>query len=282
MLAVDTHAPAAADSATKARGAAKVHEILADEHRAMQARAYKRIRPYLAGALRRLRRAYPAFQTVVFNADKAGFALVFGDGTQPREAPRAFSGFKAACEDLARLSEIEWLTAADPLWQVVQGTPQPARVVEQYRHIDVDDGEWKFWMRRGLCEARYYMRQDIYSRTVYGSHRPGYGMRVVSEDGAVVDEWVDPIEPMILRVLRERGAPISLEPLCQRMATISGHHQDSYYLWDVLHACERLRQRGALRRVNPRSSEGDARFVLRQRRNPPTSSATEETTPCSP
>lgn len=129
-----------------ARGAAKVREVLADERREMQVRAYKRLRPYLAGALYRLRRVHPAFQTVVFNAEKAAFALVFGDGTQPREAPRAFGGLKEACEDLAQLSEIEWLTAGDSLWQVRPGTPQPALVVEQYRYVQ--DQEWKLWMRR--------------------------------------------------------------------------------------------------------------------------------------
>ena len=134
------------------RGAAKVREVLAEEQREMQARAYKRVRPYLAGALHRLRRAHPGFQTVVFDADKAAFSLVFGDGTQPHEAPRAFGGLKAVCADLARLSEIEHLTAADALWQVLQGTPQPTDVIEQYRHIESEG--WNFWMRRSLNNAR--------------------------------------------------------------------------------------------------------------------------------
>lgn len=244
----------------KVRGAAKVHAVLAEEHREMQARIYKRVRPYLAGALSRLRRAFRAFQTVVFSADDASFAIVFGDGMRPREAPKAFGGLAAACEDLAPLSEIEWLTAGDSIWQVLSGTPQPDLVVEQYRHVQ--DKDWKFWARRSLCDARYYMRRDIYSRTVYGSHRPGYGKRIVGEDGAIVDEWIDPIEPSILRVLRESDRPVALESLCHAMNTISGFH-DAHYIWDVLHACEHLRQKGALRRTNPRSSEGDARFWLR-------------------
>ena len=246
------------------RGAAMVRATIADEHREMQVRAYKRIRPYLAGAMSRLRRAYPAFQTVVFNANKAKFSLIFGDGTQPHEAPKVFGGLTEACEDLARLPDIEWLTAADPLWQVRPGTPQPAAVVEQYCHVQ--DEDWHFWTRRALNDARYYMRQEIYSRTVYGSHRPGCGKRIVSEEGAVVDEWIEPVEPLILRVLRERGAPTSLDTLCDAMNALamSAHPEfrDGYYLWDVLRACERLRAKGALRRVNPKASEGDARFVL--------------------
>lgn len=246
------------------RGVAKVREVLADERREMQARVYKRIRPYLAGTMFRLRRAHPAFSTVVFNAkpeaEKAGFALVFGDGTRPHEAPKAFGGLQAACEDLSCLSEIEWLTAGDALWQVRRGTSQPALVVEQYRHVQDDEG-WHFWMRRSLRDARYYMRRDIYSRTVYGSHRPGYGKRIVDDAGTVVDEWVDPIEPMVLRVLRAKGSPVSLEPLCDAMNAIAGF-RDSFYIWDVLYACGRLARRGAMRRVNPKASEGDARFAL--------------------
>lgn len=133
----------------KVRGAARVREILAEEHREMQSRAYKRVRPYVAGALSRLRRAYPAFQTVVFNAETARFAFVFWDGTRPDEAPKAFCGLAAACEDLAHLSEIEWLTAGDSIWQVLPGTPQPALVVEQYRHVQ--DEDWKLWMDRAVA-----------------------------------------------------------------------------------------------------------------------------------
>lgn len=105
------------------------------------------------------------------------------------------------------------------------------------------------------------MRRDIYARTVYGSHRPGYGKRIVDEDGVAIDEWIDPVEPMILRVLREIGRPFGLEPLCRKMDAIAGF-RDGYYIWDVLHACERMQQRGALRRTNPMSSDGDARFGL--------------------
>ena len=76
---------------TMLRGAANVRAAIADEHRSMQSRAYKRVRPYLAGAMSRLRRAHPAFQTVVFDAEKAGFAFVFGDGTRPREAPSSMA-----------------------------------------------------------------------------------------------------------------------------------------------------------------------------------------------
>ena len=244
----------------KARGAAKVREVIADEHRAMQTRAYKRIRPYLAAAMSRLRRATPAFQTVVFCAKDARFSLVFGDGTQPHEAPTAFAGLKEACEELARFPEIDWLTAADPLWQVLQGTPQPEQVIEQYRYIESKD--WCPWAASTLRNARYYMRQDIYFRTVYGSHRSGYGKRIVDKDGTTIDEWVDPVMPLILRVLRERGAPISLDPLCDILAALAGFKCGSFYYWDVLHACEDLRQRGALRRVNPKASEIDARYVL--------------------
>lgn len=247
------------DKGAKARGAAKVRAILADEQRAMQARAYKRLRPYLASAMSRLRRVHPAFQTVVFCAKDAGFAFVFGDGTQPREAPKAFGGLKEACEDLAQLSEIEWLTAADPLWQVLTGTPQPALVVEQCRYVQ--DKDWTFWMRRSLRDARYYMRQAIYSRTVHGSHRPGYGTRIVADNGVLIDEWVDPIEQMIARVLRESGKPASLDRMRDEMKKISGF-RDGYYIWDVLHACKQLRQRGVLRRVNPMSDDGHARFGL--------------------
>lgn len=243
----------------KARGAAKVREVIADEHREMQARAYKRLRPYLASAMSRLRRLHPAFQTVVFCADKAKFSLVFGDGTQPREAPKAFGGLMSACEELARFPEIDWLTAADPLWQVLQGTPQPATVIDQYRHVK--DTDWQFWARCTLNHARYYMRQDIYSRTVYGSHRPGDGRRISDEAGVTIDEWVDPVRPLILRVLQERTAPASIESLENAMITISGF-RGGYYIWDVLHACEDLRQRGALRRVNPKASEIDARYAL--------------------
>lgn len=241
------------------RGAAKVREVIADERREMQARAYKRIRPYLAGAMSRMRRTHPGFLTVVFSAEHSAFAFVFGDGTRSGEAPKAFAGFKTACEDLARLSEIEHLTATDALWQVLQGTPQPESVIEQYRHVQDDD--WHFWARRPLREARFYMRRDMYSRTVYGSHRPGYGKRIVGENGAVIDEWIDPVEAMILRVLREKGAPVNLDPMCDAMNAIAGF-RDGYYLWDVLRACEHLRQKGALRRVNPRSSDGGARFAL--------------------
>ncbi|HZL92377.1 MAG TPA: hypothetical protein VFB99_01995 [Vicinamibacterales bacterium] len=239
------------------RGATKVRAILAEEHCAMQARAYRRVRTYLADAMSRLHRAHPAFQTVVFRAEDAGFAFVFGDGTRPHEAPKAFCGLAAACKELAGLSEVERLTAEDPIWQVLRGTPQPEFVVEQYRAIQ---GPWLFWARRSICEARYYMRRDIYSRTVHGSHRPGFGKRLVSDDGAVVDEWIDPIEPMILRALR--AGPADLDSLCCAMNTLSGFH-DAHYIWDVLHACEQLRQRGMLRRMNPRSSDGDARFALR-------------------
>jgi len=243
----------------KVRGVALVRAVLAEEQRAMQMRAYKRIRPYLAGAMARLRRAHPGFLTVVFNAEKAAFAFVFGDGTQPREAPKAFSGLAGACDDLARLSEIEWITAADRLWQVHPGPPQTGLVVEQYRHVQ--DKDWHFWMRRSLPEARYYMRQDIYSRTVYGSHRPGYGKRIVGDNGVEIDVWIDPVERMITRVLQERGKPVDLDRLCAEMNRIAGF-RDGYYLWDVLHACEHLGRQGVLRRVNPTSSEGDARFAL--------------------
>lgn len=252
------------EQAKKVRGVAMVREVLAAEHREMQARAYQRLRPCLSGAMRRLRRAYPAFSTVVFCAKKAAFALVFSDATRPHEAPAAFRGLAAACGDLARMSEIEWLTAGDPLWQIVRSTPQPATVIEQYRHIENKD--WQFWMRRPLNEARYYMRQDVYSRTIYGSHRPGYGKRIVTERGEVVDEWVEPVEPMILRVLRERGAPVDLDSLCRTMESIAGFAHGAYYYWDVLTACERMRERGMLRRCNPKSSEGDAKFALTTRK----------------
>ena len=248
----------------KVRGAAKVREVIAEEHREMQGRAYKRLRPYLAGAMSRLRRVHPAFQTVVFGAKDAKFSLVFGDGSQPSEAPKAFAGLRSACDELAKLSEIEWLTAGDPLWQILQGTPQPENVIEQYRHVKSKD--WVFWTNRTLSNARYYMRQAIYSRSVYGSHRAGYGKRIVDAAGVMIDEWVDPVRPLILRVLRERGAPVSLEPLCDTMREIAGFSRHSYYLWDVLRACEDLSQRGAIRRVNPKSSEGDARYVLAKAR----------------
>jgi hypothetical protein len=225
----------------------------------MQARAYKRVRPYLSGAMSRLRRSYPSFQTVVFCAKKAKFSLVFGDGTQPHEAPKAFAGLTAACEELAKLSEIEWLTADDPLWQVLHGTPQPAQVIEQYRYIESKD--WRFWTRRSLRDARYYMRQDIYSRTVYGSHRPGCGKRITDEAGVTIDEWVEPVESLILRVLREAGAPVSLEPLCDTMGALAGFGRRGYYIWDVLHACEHLQSRGMVRRLNPKAQTGE-RFAL--------------------
>lgn len=249
----------ATEAARKVRGAAMVRAVLADERRAMQTRAYKRIRPYLAGAVARLRHVHRGFRTVVFNAEKAAFTLVFDDGTQPREAPKAFGGLVAACEDLARLSEIEWITAADRLWQVHPGPPQAGLVVEQYRHVQ--DTEWHFWMRRSLDEARYYMRRDVYSRTVYGSHRPGYGKRIVGANGVPIDVWIDPVERMITRVLREIGKPVNLDRLCAAMNGIAGF-RDGYYLWDVLHACEHLGRQGVVRRVNPKSSEGDARFAL--------------------
>lgn len=244
----------------KPRGAAMVREVIASESRDMQTRAYKRLRPYLSGALSRLRRAYPTFQTVVFNAERTDFALVFGDGMRTSEAPKAFDGLRMACVALARFSEIEWLTAADALWQCRQGTPQPAVVIEQYRHIESAD--WQFWMRRPLCDARYYMRQEVYFRTAHSSHRPGYGKRIVTENGVVVDEWVDPVEALIVRVLREKGAPISLDPLCAALSAIVGCSAHGFYIWDVLRACEHLVQKGTLRRINPRSSENDARFVL--------------------
>lgn len=244
------------------RGAAMVREVIAEEHLKMQGRAYRRVRPYLARAMSRLRRAYPGFQTVVFDAKKAGFVLVFGDGTQQHEAPKAFAGLRAACEDLTHLSEIEWLTAGDPLWQVRQDGEAPAPstiVVQQYRYVE-HGVAWQFWTRRPLREARYYVRQDIFSRVSYGAQRPGFGKRIVTEGGALVDEWVDPVEAMILRALSEKGAPTSLEPLCDAMNQIAGY-DDGFYIWDVLRVCERLAKSGALRRVNPRSSEGDARFV---------------------
>jgi hypothetical protein len=253
-----------------ARGAARVREVLAEEHLKMQRRAYRKVRPYLATAMRRLRCTYPAFQTVVFNADKARAVLVFGDGTQPREAPKAFTGLRAACEDLTHLSEIEWLTAGDALWQVRQNGAAPRAsevVIQQYRYVE--NGErWQFWGRRPLREVRYYVRQDIFSRSFYGSHRAGFGNRIVTESGAVVDEWVDPLEAMILRAFREKGAPISLDPLCSAMAKIASHEgrfpdDDScFYIWDVLKGCQNLMQKGALRQINPKASEGDARFVL--------------------
>ncbi len=253
---------------SKTRGAAKVRDVIADEHRTMQTRAYDRIRPYLSGALRHLRRSYPAFQTVVFDAERTGFAFVFGDGTRHHEAPAAFDSFREACEELARFAEIEWLTADDPIWQSCRGTPQPMHVIEQYRHVH--DIDWRFWMRRTLRDARYYMRQDMYRRMVYGSHRPGYGKRITTEDGATIDEWVDPIEPLIERVLREHG-PLSMEPLQERICAITKQKAIAFYVWDVLCACECLCKRGVLRRTNPNSSEIDAKFSIRSRTTNPTS-----------
>lgn len=246
---------------TKVRGAKMVRAILADEHTQMQGRAYRRIRHYLVGALYRLRTAYPGFKTVVFNAERAGFAFVFVDGTRHHEAPKAFRGLHAVCEDLARMPEIEALTAADALWQLKHGTPQPEFVIEQYRHVQ--DKDWNFWMRCSLADARYSMRQTIYSRTVYGSHRPGHGKRIVGEDGVVVDEWTDPIDVMILRVLNELGAPIGLESLEDALNKMARFDHQAHYIWDVLHACNRLVERRMLRRINPRSSEIAARFALR-------------------
>jgi hypothetical protein len=246
------------------RGVAKVQSIILDEHHDMQARAYARLRPYLAGALGRLRRAHPAFKTVVFNAKEAKFSLVFGDGTQPREAPKAFAGLSSACVELAKFPEIEWITAGDSLWQVLQGTPQPSYVIEQYC---LRDALWHTGQRRQLRAARYYMREDIYSITVYGSHSPGYGKRIVSEDrGTTIDEWIDPIEPMILRVMREAAGPVTLEPMCTKMNAISGW-RDGYYIWDVLHVCKRLQHRGILHRINPRAQTGE-RFVLTKKALP--------------
>lgn len=241
------------------RGVAMVRAALGEEDREMQSRVYARVRPYLAGTMRRLRHAYQSFQTVVFDTRTGRFAFVSSDGTQHREAPKAFRGLAEVCEELARFSEIEWLTAADPLWQVMRATPQPAVVIEQYRHIQ--DADWQFWMRRPLREARYYMRQDIYSRTVHGSHGPGYGKRIVGENGAVVDEWIDPVEEMIRRALRENGKAVALDGLCAAMNKIAGY-RNGYYIWDVRRACDGLRQRGYLRRVNPKSSDVDARFSL--------------------
>lgn len=245
----------------KVRGVAMVRDVLAAEHREMQTRVYRRLRPYLASAMRRLRRSHPAFQTVTFEARTAGFTLVFGDGTQPREAPKAFGGLAAACGDLAKFSEIEWITASDPLWRVLRDTPTPSEAVDQYRHIESAD--WCFWMRRPLRDALYYMRQDIYSRTVYGSHRPGYGKRILGDGGEVIDEWTDPVKPLILRVLRGHGKAIDLGDLCRALATISGW-RDGHYIWDVLKACEQLREKRALRRLNPKASEINARFALRR------------------
>ncbi|RTL06391.1 hypothetical protein EKK58_05420 [Candidatus Dependentiae bacterium] len=246
---------------TKARGVAKVRDIIAHEEREMQTRAYGRIRPYLVDSLRRLRHAYPAFQTVVFNAEKADFAIIFGDGTRHHEAPKAFDNIMSNCKTLARFSEIEWLTADDAVWQVRRGTPQPERVVEQYRYVH--DDAWHFWMRRTLRDARYYMRRDIYSRMVFGAHRPGYGKRITDESGITVDEWIDPVEPMIVRVLRELG-PTSLEPLVRKLSVVSGFGDGyhAYYIWDVLQACERLEQQKVLRRLNRKSSEVDAKFAI--------------------
>lgn len=244
----------------KSRGAVLVHETIGEEHHEMQSRVYARVRPYLAGAMRRLRRTHPSFQTVVFEAERGGFALIFGDGRRPNEAPSAFGGLAAACAELAALNQIEWLTATDPLWQVLQGTPQPEQVIDQYRHVE--DLDWKFWMNRALTDARFYMRKAIYSRTVYGSHRPGYGVRITDMNGVAIDEWVDPIEPMILRVLRESGKAVPLKAMCDTLDNLSGF-TGGYYCWDVLAVCGRLKKRGVLRRDNPRSSEFDARFSLR-------------------
>ncbi len=47
----------------------------------------------------------------------------------------------------------------------------------------------------------------------------------------------------------------------QKGAVFAGYN-GAFYLWDVLKACQHLAAKGTLRRVNPRSSEGDARFVL--------------------
>lgn len=246
----------------KLRGAAKVRDIIADEHRAMQTRAYERMRPYLAGALRHMRRTHPAFQTVVFDADRANFAFLFGDGTRPHEAPAAFDSFGEACEELAKFTEIEWITADDPIWQLCRGTLQPTNVIEQYRHVQ--HIEWQFWMRRTLRDARYYMRQDMFRRMFFGSHRPGYGKRIVAEDGTTIDEWIDPIEPLIVRVLREYGA-LTMEPLQERICAITKQGPIAFYVWDVLRACENLSNRGVLRRTNPKSSEIDAKFSFRSR-----------------
>lgn len=245
---------------TKMRGITMVRQVLAAEHREMQARAYGRLRPYLSGALRRLRHAYPSFSTVVFCAQKAAFVFVFSDATRSHEAPASFGGLAAACEELARMTEIEWLTARDPLWRFVRAAPEPQTVIEQYRHIE--DTDWQLWTRRPLDEGRYYMRKDVYSRTAHGSHCAGYGKRLVTEDGAVVDEWVDPVEPMILRVLRERGKPTCLDTICRTAESIAGFGHGAYYCWDVLRACVRLCEAGTLWRTNPRSSDGDARFAL--------------------
>lgn len=246
----------------KLRGAAKVRDIIADERRAMQSRAYERMRPYLVGALRHLRRTHPAFQTVVFDADHAKLAFLFGDGTRPHEAPAAFDSFREACEELSLFSEIEWITADDPIWQICRGTSQPTHVIEQYRYVQYID--WQFWMRRTLRDARYYMRKDMFCRMVFGAHRPGYGKRIVAEDGATVDEWIDPLEPLIVRVLRESGA-LSMEPLQERICAITRQGPIAFYVWDVLGACECLCKRGVLRRTNPKSSEIDAKFSIRCR-----------------
>ncbi len=236
------------------RGIVKVREILVDEHREMQSRVYRRIRPYLAGTMYRLRRNYPAFLTTVFNAEKTGFAFIFNDGTQTREAPKAFECLSATCKELVQLSEIEWLAADDSLWQVKHNASQPKLVREQYRHIQ--DKDWRILAPCpvSLRNARYYMRQEIYSRTVYGSHRPGYGRRLVDVSGVVIDEWVDPIELMILRALHEKKEPVDLAPLCDAMNKITGF-RDGYYTWDVLHACARMVCKGTLQRIN------DTRFA---------------------
>jgi hypothetical protein len=259
-------------SETVVRGAAAVREAMAEEHLKMQRRAYRRVRPYLVGALTRLRRAYPGFQTVVFGAEKAAFVLVFGDGTFHHEAPKAFAGLKSACEDLARLSEIEWLTASDPIWQVRQDGQvlKPSEIVVQQYHYIEKDG-WTFWMRRPLREARYYIRQAIFSRVFYGAQRAGFGKRIVTEGGAVIDEWVDPLETTVLRVFRERGVPISLYPLCSVLHKTAKHNRGTddsdFYIWDVQKACKRLVVAGSLRQINPKASEGSERFVLAEKRS---------------
>lgn len=253
----------------KLRGVAKVRDDIAYEHKQMQVRAYERIRPYLAGALGRLRTAYPAFKTVVFRAEKPGdtdnvknakFVFVFDDGTRSHEAPKSFDGFHDACEELSRFSDIETFTAGDSLWQCVQGTPQPDVVVSQYRHIESKD--WCRWNQHDLNNARLYMRKEIFSRMAYGSHRPGYGKRLVTADGVVVDEWVDPVKALVLRVLQE--CPMNVDTIIAKMVAITGMSSHSHYYWDVMRACEQMVEHRILWRTRHKSVY-DAKFAIVKR-----------------
>jgi hypothetical protein len=256
------------EAVSKPRGAAMVRAIIEEERDEMESRVYVRARPYLVGALRRLRQMYPNFKTVVFRpaghrSEKAlvtPCVLVFDNATRHKEAPSAFRGLLAACGDLAQLRQIETLTARDAIWQCRQRTPQPTIATTQYRSARND---WKIWITHSLSDARRYMRQDMYSRAVYGSHSPGYGKRIVDESGAVIDEWTDPAEAMIVRSLREVGGAGTVTIMEARMNEICGF-RDGFYFWDLLRICDNMQASGVIRRVNPKASECNAKFALRK------------------